>query len=339
MDPEAMYAALQDEIGTVLLGNEDIIESLTVALLTEGHVLLEGVPGTAKTTIANLFATATNLNSTRIQMTPDLLPSDITGTHVYQEQTGEFNLQRGPIFTNLAVADEINRATPKTQSALLEAMQEGNVTIEGETLSLPEIFMVIATQNPIEMEGTHALPEAQRDRFSLKLTVDLPDDETERNLMDHFDGQPNLGPSDISAVLTPDDILDARDTVTNVHLDGSVKDYIQELVSATRAHPTIAHGCSPRATLMFMQTVKARAAIHGRSFVTPDDVKALATPVLTHRLVLDTEAELSDYTPSEIVDDILDTVPVPSTDTDLTPPAQPVSSDGGSPSNPDDETE
>jgi MoxR-like ATPase len=311
-DPEAMYARLQDEISTVLVGNEDIIEGLTIALLTNGHVLLEGVPGTAKTTIAKLFATATGLDSNRIQMTPDLLPSDITGTYVYREQTGEFELQRGPVFTNLVVADEINRATPKTQSALLEAMQEGTVTIEGDTLSLPEIFMLVATQNPIEMEGTHTLPEAQRDRFQLKLTVAVPDAATERDLMDHFDGRPDLGPDAISQVASDAAIQAARDAVTDVHLDDTVKDYIADIIAATRNHPTIAYGASPRATLTYMRTVKARAAIHGRTFVTPDDVKELADVVLGHRLVLDTEAELSEYTPAEIIADLLSNITAPS---------------------------
>lgn len=320
-EPDTIYTDLQNEIESVLIGNEDIIEGLTIALLTNGHVLLEGVPGTAKTTIARLFATATGLDANRVQMTPDLLPADITGTHVYREQTGEFELQRGPIFTNIVLADEINRATPKTQSALLEAMQEGTVTIEGETLALPEIFMLVATQNPIEMEGTHALPEAQRDRFHLKLTVDIPGDETERTLMDHFEGRPELGPEDISSVTSTSAIKTAREAVTNVYLDTSVKDYIQEISAATREHSAIAYGASPRATLTFMRVVKARAAIHGREFVSPDDVKTLATPVLAHRLVLDTEAELSDFTADEIITELLEDVPAPSANTEQDAPS------------------
>jgi MoxR-like ATPase len=328
-DPDEMYAALRDEISTVLVGNEEIVEGLTIALLTEGHVLLEGVPGTAKTTIAKLFATATGLDVNRIQMTPDLLPADITGTHVYREQPGEFDLQRGPVFANLVIADEINRATPKTQSALLEAMQEGTVTIEGDTLALPELFMLVATQNPIEMEGTHALPEAQRDRFHLKLTVEIPDAATERGLMDHFEGRPDLGPKDISQVTSADAIQTARDVVTDVYLADGIKDYIHDVIAATRDHSTIAYGASPRATLMFMRVVKARAAIHGRTFVMPDDVKTLAEPVLAHRLVLDTEAELSDYTAPEIIADLLETVIAPSGDLAPEVTASTASSDGG----------
>ncbi|ODR79634.1 magnesium chelatase, partial [Haladaptatus sp. W1] len=292
---------------------------ITVSLLTRGHILLEGVPGVAKTTIANAFAHATGFDFTRVQMTPDLLPADITGTHVYREGTGEFQLQRGPIFTNLLVADEINRATPKTQSALLEGMQERTVTIEGDTLSLPSPFMVIATQNPIEMDGTYELPEAQRDRFQCKLTVDLPSDENELRLIDRFDETPNLDPTDLSQVVTVDDILDAREQVRTVHVAESVKSYIQSFVSASRTHSDLAHGGSPRATLALLHTAKARAAIHGRDYVIPDDVKALAVPVMRHRLVLSTEAELSDRSSVEVVEDLLDTVTPPNGVTDEVP--------------------
>ena len=336
-DPEALYSAVREEIGTVLIGNEDILEGLTIALLTQGHVLLEGVPGVAKTTIANLFATATGLDYTRIQMTPDLLPADVTGTHVYSEQTGDFDLQRGPIFTNLVVADEINRATPKTQSAFLEAMQEGQVTIEGETLSLPSVFMVIATQNPIEMEGTHGLPEAQRDRFQSKLTVDLPGADSELALMNRFDGTPELGPDDISQVLSKDQIVDARETVTGVHVDESVKWYIYEIIAATRESPTLEYGASPRATLTFMRTVKARAAIHGREYATSDDVKAVAESVLAHRVSLSTDAELSDRSASEIINDVLETVTAPGGETGTDSEDVPVTSDGGTPMSSDPE--
>jgi MoxR-like ATPase len=340
-DPEALYAAVRDEVGTVLIGNEEIVEGLTVALLTRGHVLLEGVPGVAKTTIANLFATATGLDYSRIQMTPDLLPADVTGTHVYREQTGEFELQRGPVFANLVVADEINRATPKTQSAFLEAMQEGRVTIEGETLSLPSVFMVIATQNPLEMEGTHGLPEAQRDRFQFKLVVDLPDEDAEIALMDRFDGTPELGAEDISQVLSTEEIVAARETVTDVYVDDSVKSYIREVVAATRRSGALEHGASPRATLTFMRSAKARAAINGRDYVISDDVKALAEPVLAHRVSLSTDAELSDRSASEIVGELLETVTPPGgaaePETEAEPPNAPVSSDGGTPVSPDEE--
>ena len=330
MDPEEVYSTLTEEMNTILIGNDDVIEGITIALFTRGHILLEGVPGVAKTTIANAFAHATGLDFNRIQMTPDLLPADITGTHVYREGTGDFSLQRGPIFTNLLVADEINRATPKTQSALLEGMQERTVTIEGDTLSLPTPFMVIATQNPIEMEGTYELPEAQRDRFQCKLTVDLPSDEDEIRLIDRFNETPDLNPADLSQVVTVEDILAAREHVRTIHVAESVKSYVQSLVSASRAHQDLTYGGSPRATLALLHTSKARAAIHGRDYVIPDDVKELAVPVLRHRLVLSTEAELSDRSPIDVIRDLLDSVTPPSgvadnedgetIDTDIEPP-------------------
>lgn len=330
MDPEEVYSTLTEEMNTILIGNDDVIEGITIALFTRGHILLEGVPGVAKTTIANAFAHATGLDFNRVQMTPDLLPADITGTHVYREGTGDFSLQRGPIFTNLLVADEINRATPKTQSALLEGMQERTVTIEGDTLSLPTPFMVIATQNPIEMEGTYELPEAQRDRFQFKLTVDLPSDEDEIRLIDRFNETPDLNPEDLSQVVTVKDILAAREQVRTVHVAESVKSYVQSLVSASRSHQDLTYGGSPRATLALLHTSKARAAIHGREYVIPDDVKELAVPVLRHRLVLSTEAELSNRSPVDVIRDLLDSVTPPSgvaenedgetIDTDIEPP-------------------
>ncbi|MCU4753680.1 MoxR family ATPase [Halobacteria archaeon AArc-curdl1] len=310
-DPEAIAEAIQTEVEQVLVGNEGTVEHLTIALLTRGHLLLEGVPGVAKTTIANLFARASGLGFQRIQMTPDILPADITGTNVYRQNTGEFELQRGPVFTNLVVADEINRATPKTQSALLEAMQERQVTIEGDTLSLPEPFMVVATQNPIEMEGVFELPEAQRDRFQFKLTVDLPDRDGEAELLDRFDTNPNLGPDTVEQVVTEDALLEARTQVTNTYVAPPVKSYVLDLVGATRSHPDVRHGASPRATITFIDGAKARAAVHGRSYVIPDDVKALAPAILAHRLVLETDAELSDVTPQAIVEDVLEETAIP----------------------------
>ena len=304
-DPEALHGAISEQAGKVLVGNDDIIEGLTISLLTRGHVLLEGVPGVAKTTIAKLFSQTLGLEYQRIQMTPDLMPADITGTKIYREQTGEFELARGPLFANLVVADEINRATPKTQSALLEAMQEQQVTIEGETLSLPSPFMIIATQNPIEMEGTFGLPEAQRDRFQLKLVVDLPDREMETELFDRFDSNPDLSPDETEHVVSPDDIRSMPAIVNDVYVDPSVREYILDIVEATRSSPDIKYGASPRATLHFLSTSKARAAIRGREYVIPDDPKSLAEQVLAHRLVLSTDAELSDVSPREIIRDVI----------------------------------
>ena len=310
-DPAALYEALSEEMEQVLIGNEGVVEGLTVSLFTRGHVLLEGVPGVAKTTIANLFARTTGLDYSRIQMTPDTLPADVTGTYIYREQTGEFELRQGPVFANVVVADEINRATPKTQSALLEAMQEERVTIENETLDLPDPFIVVATQNPIEMEGTFTLPEAQRDRFQLKLTVELPDRDVERRLLDRFDHNPGLSPETVERVVTQSELLAAREAVSSVYVDETVKEYVLDIVGATRTRSEIAHGVSPRASLAFLNAGKARAAIHGREYVIPDDVKALAESILVHRIVRSTDAELSDISAQDIVVDILDTVEPP----------------------------
>jgi len=317
-DPDDLYTTLEDEIATVLIGKTDLVEGVTIALLTRGHVLLEGVPGVAKTTIANLFARATGLEYRRIQMTPDVLPADITGTHVYRESTGEFDLQRGPIFSNIVVADEINRATPKTQSALLESMQERQVTIEGETLSLPEPFIVIATQNPIEMEGTFELPEAQRDRFQFKLTADIPERDDEHILLDRFDDRPTLGPESVEQVIEPRELIEARETAADVYIADVVKEYVLDIVAATRGNPDVEYGASPRASLAFLDGTKARAAIHGREYVIPDDVKALAKSILAHRLVMSTDASLSGISADGVVSDILDSVEPPSSEAVLT---------------------
>ncbi|KDE56824.1 magnesium chelatase [Halostagnicola sp. A56] len=313
-DPEAIYTAIRTEAEKVLVGNDTAIEHLTIALLTRGHLLLEGVPGVGKTTIANLFASSTDLDYQRIQMTPDVLPADITGTHIYRENRGEFELQRGPIFANVVVADEINRATPKTQSALLEAMQERQVTIEGETLPLPDPFIVVATQNPIEMEGVFELPEAQRDRFQFKFPVDVPARTDEKELLERFDENPGLGPDDITQAVTIPEIIDARSKAMDVYTAEPVKQYILDLVEATREHPQIIHGASPRASITFLDGVKARAAIYGRDYAIPGDVKELAKSVLSHRLILNTDAELNDIRPETIIEEVVNSVELPDTD-------------------------
>lgn len=311
-DAATLYERIREEIGHVVVGNEAAIEELTVAMLIRGHVLLEGVPGVAKTTLASCFARVTGLEYRRIQMTPDILPADITGTHVYREATGEFELHRGPVFANVVVADEINRATPKTQSALLEAMQERTVTIGGDTLALPEPFLVIATQNPIEMEGVFELPEAQRDRFRLKLSIDLPERDDERALLDQFDVDPELGPTEIGQTVEPADVVAAREEVAAVHVAEPVKEYILDIVAATREHEDVRHGASPRGSLTLLDGAKARAAITGRDYAIPDDVKGLAESVLVHRLVLGTEAELGGVSPTDVVADVLGSVDAPS---------------------------
>ncbi|WP_135828657.1 AAA family ATPase [Halorussus halobius] len=310
-EPAAVFEDLRTEIASVLVGNEDAVEVLTVSLLTRGHVLMEGVPGVAKTTIARLFARATGLDASRVQMTPDILPADITGTHVYREATGEFELQRGPVFANLVIADEINRATPKTQSALLEAMQERAVTIEGDTLQLPEPFLVVATQNPVEMEGTYELPVAQRDRFQFRFRVETPDEADELALLDRFDDDPDLGPDDVSQVVSVEDVLSAREVVADVYVARPVKRYVRDLAVATRERSDLEYGASPRAALSLLDAAKARAALRGRAYVVPDDVKALAVTVFAHRLVPGTEAELSAVTADEIVADVLEEVEPP----------------------------
>jgi len=310
-DSAELYSTLSDEIHTVLIGNEDVVEQLTIALLTRGHVLMEGVPGVAKTTIANLFATAIGLDYQRIQMTPDVLPADITGTEIYRQKTGEFEIRLGPIFANVVMADEINRATPKTQSALLEAMQERQVTIEGHTEALPRPFLLIATQNPIEMEGTYELPKAQRDRFQQKLYVSMPSEEEELQLLDRFDATPDLDRSAVQPVVTLDEITAAQQEVAAVHVGDRIKRYLLDVVTATRTHPDVEYGASPRATLAFLNAGKAKAAISGRDYVVPDDIKAIAPQILVHRLSLTSDAELAGIDGSDVVADILDTVSPP----------------------------
>ncbi|MBX0297795.1 AAA family ATPase [Haloarcula nitratireducens] len=310
-DPADLANDIAAEVSTVLVGMDDQVERLTIALLTRGHILLEGVPGVAKTTLANTFARASGLTYNRVQMTPDVLPADITGTSVYREEIGEFELRTGPVFANVVVADEINRATPKTQSALLEAMAERHVTIDGETLDLPDPFLVVATQNPIEMEGTFELPEAQRDRFQQKLTITLPNTDNERELLERFNNAPTMGPEDVTAVVSQADIQAARDVVTQVHIEDVVQDYILEIVAATRDHADVAHGASPRGSLALLQTAKARAAIRGRDYVISDDVKQMIEPVLRHRLVLTTDADLSDVSAADIIDDLRTSVTPP----------------------------
>jgi MoxR-like ATPase len=310
----ALYERLVDEVGVVLVGREEVVKGLTVALLTRRHVLLEGVPGVAKTTLANLFARASGLDYRRIQMTPDVLPADITGTKVYRQSTGEFEVTKGPIFSNVIVTDEINRATPKTQSALLEAMEEETVTIEGETFQLPSPFIVVATQNPIEIEGTFELPKAQRDRFMLKYTLDLPSEDEELRMLDRFDADPELDERVVEQVVTPTEIADARAAVADVYVDRKVKRYILELVGETRRHPDVAYGVSPRGSLALLHGSKAVAAIAGRDYVIPDDVKELAPEVLAHRLGLTPDAMLSERGEREIVAEIVDSVAPPSVD-------------------------
>ncbi|MDM8528461.1 MoxR family ATPase [Anaerolineales bacterium HSG24] len=318
VEREAMF--LQDlltEIKKVVVGQEVLIERLLIALLADGHILLEGVPGLAKTLLIKTLSQAIQADFTRLQFTPDLLPADLLGTQIYNPRTNEFTIHKGPIFTNLVLADEINRAPAKVQSALLEAMQERQVTIGGKTYPLNSLFLVLATQNPIEQEGTYPLPEAQVDRFMLKVMVDYPSESEEEMIVNRMTGAP-LPP--VSAVVAPDDILQARKTVWDIHMDDRLKQYVIKLVHATRKpitagltdlHQLIAFGASPRASINMVVTARSHAFIKGRGYVTPEDIKQIALDVLRHRVIISYEAEAENVSSADIVQRILDQVEVP----------------------------
>lgn len=308
---------LRRQMGKVIVGQNHLIERLLVGLLTGGHVLLEGLPGLAKTLAVKTLAMAIKTDFKRIQFTPDMLPADIIGTEIYNPQKTTFEVKKGPIFSSLILADEINRAPAKVQSALLEAMQEKQITIGDQTFYLPDLFLVLATQNPIEQEGTYPLPEAQVDRFMLKVIVNYPSMVEERQIleaMDHTDSQAAISP-----VISPDDILSARKVVDSIYMDDKIKDYIVSLVYATRdprsfqldLHEYIDTGASPRATINLKAVSRALAYLAGRGFVTPDDVKAAAFDVMRHRLRVSYEAEAEAISSEDIIRKILDTVPVP----------------------------
>lgn len=296
------------EASKVIVGKKDILLHILITLYSGGHVLLEGVPGVAKTTMAKTIARSFNMKYSRIQATPDLLPSDIIGTFVYDPKTGEFRLRKGPIFANIVLFDEINRASPRTQSALLEAMQEKQVTIEGNTLKLPEPFLVIATMNPIEMEGTFPLPEAQLDRFLMKVIVDYPDHDETKEILRRIH---TIQLFQVNPVASDRDVLAIRSMLPFVRVDESIMEYITEVVEETRRHPMVRLGGSPRAAISLYLCSKAKALIDGRDYVIPDDVKFVAKPVLRHRIILKPEAELEGYTTDKVIDDVLKKVPVP----------------------------
>ena len=300
-----VYTRIQAEIAKVYVGREATVELLFIALLARGHVLLEGVPGIAKTTLVKAFAQTLGCKFSRIQFTPDLLPADITGTNVLNLKENVFTLRKGPLFSQVVLGDEINRAPAKTQSALLEAMQESQVTIEGSTETLPSPFIVLATQNPIEQEGVYALPEAQVDRFTFRLTLSYPDFDEERRVLDTY----NEPVAELSQVLGADEILALSEKAEGVHIAAPLLDYIVRLVQETRSHPSVLLGASPRASLALMSCAKVRGLILGRDHVLPDDLRALAHPILCHRLILTPEAELDRVSAVGIVDDILTQVP------------------------------
>jgi MoxR-like ATPase len=313
----ALVQAVEREVGKRVVGQEYMVERLLISLLTGGHVLLEGVPGLAKTLTVRTLAETIHTTFQRIQFTPDLLPADVLGTQVFDQSTGSFSIKRGPIFANIVLADEINRAPAKVQAALLEAMQEKQVTLGGQTFRLEEPFLVLATQNPIEQEGTYPLPEAQVDRFMLKLRVGYPSRDEEKEIMRRM---ASGDPIPISPIASPQAILEARHRITELYMDERIVDYIVDIVHATRYPgesrlremvPLIEFGASPRATIALAQASRAHAFLRGRTYVTPDDVKAIAPDVLRHRVLTTYEAEAESVTSDDIVKRILDTVEAP----------------------------
>ena len=310
MKASELYEKLKGEIGKELFGKEESIRYVVTARLAGGHVLLEDVPGTGKTSLIRALAAALGAESRRVQFTPDLLPSDITGIHFYNQQEGTFTLRRGPVFTNLLLADEINRATPRTQAALLECMEERQVTLDGETLPLPEVFFVMATMNPIEFQGTFPLPEAQIDRFLMKLHLGYPSEAAERQVVERVcGGEDREKPQTVASL---DDVTAARAEAAKVYVSPAMRDYIVALVRATREQEKIRLGASPRGVVAMTKAARAYAAILGRDYVLPDDVKQLAVPVLAHRLMLQSQSSVRLSQSSEaLIGVLLSKVPVP----------------------------
>lgn len=307
MPEKSIINQIKNEVHRVIIGKDDIIEYILVAIIARGHILLEGVPGIAKTKMANTLAKVLDLDFKRIQFTPDLLPSDITGTVIYNMSTREFDLKKGPIFTNLLLGDEINRASPKTQSALLECMQERQVTIGNTTNYLSAPFVVIATQNPLEMEGVYPLPEAQIDRFLFKLDITYPTKEEEMSLIKSG----SYKVENINKIITAKQIIEIGEIAEKVQTTDEILDYIVNIVTSTRNNQNIYLGASPRASIAFLETSRVLALIEGRSYVIPDDIKKLAFPILRHRLILSSEAEMAEISPDQLISDILKTIPVP----------------------------
>ena len=307
-------AHILNELRKTIVGQDDVIEQILVAVLAEGHALIEGVPGTAKTLTIKTLAHIIGAQFSRIQFTPDLMPSDITGTNVFNMQTSQFSMRHGPIFTDILLADEINRTPPKTQAALLEAMEERQATIDGERYPLSPLFTVLATQNPIEYEGTYPLPEAQLDRFLMNILIDYPEQKDEEEVVARWDaGFNSRHLQNVQIAQLPDASLiqKCRAEVRNMRMEPGVQKYVVEIVRRTRTHPTILYGASPRASVALLLCSKALAAIRGRDFPTPDDIRDVAPPVLRHRLALRAEAELDGATGDAVISDIIKTVEVP----------------------------
>jgi len=309
MNSTEFAQAVEDSVGRVIIGKSNVTELLLVALLTEGHVLLEDVPGIGKTTLAKALALSLDCRFARIQFTPDLLPSDVTGLNYYNQKSQEFEFRPGPVLSQILLADEINRATPRTQSSLLEAMQERQVTVDGETHLLPRPFLVLATQNPIELEGTFPLPEAQLDRFLMQVSLGYPsEDEEEEMLLTYQLDDPLL---ELQTVASTQVVLELQRAVREIHISDDVRRYILRVVRTTREHEAVDLGVSPRGTLSLFKASQALAAVRGRDFVIPSDVQYLCAPVLTHRLHISPQIRLRGRTPPEVVSEIVGSVPVP----------------------------
>lgn len=301
--------AVRQNISRVIVGKEEVIDLMMVALLCEGHVLFEDVPGIGKTTLAKSLAKSLGCSFQRIQFTPDLLPSDITGITYYNQKSGEFEFRPGPLLAQVVLADEINRATPRTQSALLEAMEERQISVERETIRLPRPFIVVATQNPVELEGTFPLPEAQIDRFLMRLRLDYPSQTEERLILQRFREEQPL--DELQPVLAAQALQNLQKSIRRVRVEPVLETYIVQLVQATRNHSGVDLGVSPRGTLALYRTSQAYAAIHGRAYVIPDDIKRVARPVLSHRMIATSQTRLHGRVMEQIVDDVLHSVPVP----------------------------
>lgn len=300
---------LADNVEKVIVGKHDSVELTLIALLCRGHVLIEDVPGVGKTVLAKSIAKSIGCTFKRIQFTPDLLPSDVTGVSVYNQRTGEFEFRPGPVIGQIVLADEINRATPKTQSALLECMEESQITVDGVTRKMPDPFLVLATQNPIEYEGTFPLPEAQLDRFLMRVSLGYPAKNDEVEILGR---QELVHPIDqIAQVCESHDLIRAQNAIREIYVDRLLREYIVSLVAATRVHTDVYLGASPRGSLALFRTGQARAAIQGRDFVTPDDIKALAVPTLGHRIIVTASGRIRNVSSAEVIDDILRSVPVP----------------------------
>lgn len=305
---------IKGELAKVIVGQEDVVEQVLVGLLAQGHILLEGVPGTAKTLMAKSLAHVLGVGFTRVQFTPDLMPSDVLGTSVFDPGSGTFKLRMGPVFTDILLADEINRTPPKTQAALLEAMEERQVTIDGQRHPLPPLFLVLATQNPVEYEGTYPLPEAQLDRFFMKVLIEYPSEAEERQVVLRHHG--GFDPRDLERAglvrfTDRDVILHCRERVQEITVEEGIARYVVQIARVSREAPPCVMGVSPRASVALLTAAKCLAAIRGKAFVTPDDVKEVAPPVLRHRLILKPEAEIEGYTADRVVEDLLAQVPVP----------------------------